>query len=186
MIEESCLICKYSLLVSPDNEKTCLACKITESKIFINSLKNQCNELISQFQKLTTPSKNQAADRILNFPEYNDLEEYNLNFSLTFSQFVANLLQKGYILTITKCQTCNYNLFKNENINQPRCFKCEYNNVNKNEEIFNHKLKNFCHSIHSIPNYYKEPTKMRQQHFEPLQDIMKLYKALNFLFPLFL
>jgi len=37
MIEESCLICKYSLLVSPDNEKTCVACKITESKNFLNS-----------------------------------------------------------------------------------------------------------------------------------------------------
>lgn len=126
-----------------------------------------------QFQKLTTPSRKEAAQRILNINESilknSDFSDQHLNFSLNYSQFVANNLQKGFNLTINKCHNCNYNIFKHENLNQTRCFKCEFNDVNKNEEIFNLKLKKFCVSINHIQSFCKESTKLKKPHFEPFQ-----------------
>ena len=55
IIEES--LCNYSLFLSPDNEKSCISCKLNESKNYLNHLDTQYNDLISNFKKLKTPSR---------------------------------------------------------------------------------------------------------------------------------
>ena len=172
ILEESCLICKYSLLISPDNEKLCVACRITESKNFFSSLDNQYNDLSIQFKKLTTPSKEEVSLYLKSLQEQlnkgDDHYHLDLLFSMNFGQYVSSFMKKGWILTTIKCQVCNYNQFKNEQINDLSCFKCKYNEISHIEENFMIKFKKFTQSMNNAPNSFSHPIDFKSKYFQNL------------------
>lgn len=61
IIEESCYVCNYALIISPDNEKSCISCKMNESKNYHRHLDNQFNDFLINFSKLSTPSRAEFA-----------------------------------------------------------------------------------------------------------------------------
>jgi len=155
LLEESCLICGYSLLSSLDNEKVCFACKTKESKNFLFSVHNQINELKAHFKKLPTPSKIEAKHQWKSIQSYMKepiLAPLNWDkFSITFEKFLINYFKKGFKLTKIKCFICNYNLFKAEN--DPKCLKCLYDDEIKNQDQYSMKLKKFVDSLPNIDQY---------------------------------
>ena len=174
LLEELCLICNYTLIASPDNEKSCIACKIIESKNYIKTIDHQFHEFLQIFKRLTTPSKNEAAEHFKSFINgfhSNTIEDNDLKpkFSLDFSQYISKFLKRGYKITNIKCENCNYCSFKEESNSETICLKCLYTDAQKNEELFKKNFMKFSDSLNNLSNFMVDTKEITLRYINEFQ-----------------
>ena len=144
--------------ITPDHEKICISCKIKESNNYLPIIETQYNDLCSHFNKLTTPSRNEAFkffQYLENFQKIEDIKNIEIpKFNLSFENFLCQNIAKGYLIAPRKCSICKYALFKlNEDY---RCLKCFFNVKIQIQENFSKNLTNFVSNVSNSEYYVKK------------------------------